>query len=345
MGGVLVKAARHHAAIPRDDGALPHAPALVEHGIAQGPEAVGAAVVPPEFGVPGEQRVAVFRLVDLGGFHDEFVDPEFCRHPLQILQLVFIGAHHEELPDHMGGATPQPPLGVQYGPCTGEDLVELSADPVARIGVLGGPIDGDDQPVDAAVDDSFRPCRAEVVRVGGRAHIEPILLANGHEVVHARMQVRFPLKVEVEVDQVPGQAIGTIEQLGQAVGVQHAGGAGEASQPARAFRTTQVARRGGLHTEAHGPSGHVGQRPAAVPMVDGLAKGPLQPPGIGTPGAVEHFQSPNPVSKDRAPTGPRAARWAGRNGHGSRGIHRVQFTLETSPNRPACAPAPLKFET
>ena len=237
---------------------------------------------------------------------------------LQGVELVFVGADHQELPHDMGRGHPRASLRLDDGPCPGEHLVEFAPDPIAGVGLLIRPVDGDDEPVDATPHQGFRPVAVDVVRIGRCAHVEPSPLPDPDEVVHPGVQIGLALEVEVEVDEVVAQALRSAQETGQAIRVEHPGGTGEGTEAARAFRAPQVAGCGRLHAEAHRPGtqGRHGLGPAGR----GPLEFPPQSPAVGHPAAVRHRHPPQPVPPSGGPPregrpglsmGDQGGRWSG----------------------------------
>ena len=169
-------------------------------------------------------------------------------------------------------------------------------------------------------------------------------LSDADQIVHARVEVGLSLEVQVEVDEVPGEAVGTAEPRFEAMRIEHARRAGETAQAAGAFRAAQVASGGGFHAQAHRPSTQIRKGAAGIPQSEGRVKSRPQSKGIPEPGSVEHSQ-PSPTVPPHRPMAGEGPTGSGQQRvRGSRGNHRVQVTLDPAANRSIHGLGPRKFE-
>lgn len=267
--GILVKTARHHTAVPCDDRALPHSPAGVLELIAQGPFAgEGIAVVPSVLWRFGQQRMAVPRVVQLGGLDFHLIHAAVLGRAKQFRHFVLIGADHQKLPHQVRAAAARF-FGVDHGLGSFHDFLKRSADAVGGIRVLGQPVDGDDQAAQTGVDQLVASHLAEVMGVCGGGTVNVVIGAAGNQRVKLRMQQWFSLEVQVYVGQPGGKVLQPFHGIPH---IQHACRSCEGTQSAWALRASQVARRGRFDGEGggHGRGWHH-RLPASLgpPMANG----------------------------------------------------------------------------
>lgn len=249
MGGVLVKAARHHQSIPSYDRALPHAPALVQQLVADGPRAVGQWTIAAVFGVLGNEVVAVFVVVDLRGFEADLIYPQLLSQSQHVVDLVFVVADHQALEDDVRRRGPCSFAGSNHVSHAGFGLFQIAVDAVLLVGVLGAAVERDDEAIQSRFNGFTRIFGVKEVGVGGGCGVDTRVVGLADQGQEVRVDVRLTLEVKSHVTHV---ALDLAQDIAEEIGLEVTGGTRELFEARRTLRTTQVAGGGGLNAQREG---------------------------------------------------------------------------------------------
>ena len=160
-------------------------------------------VVATVFAVACQQWMPVTGVVQLRGFEDQLMHAHFAGHALDFRDVMFVGLHHQELPNDVG-STLRRTRGLQDVPGAFQNAFELAADAVRGIGFLAGSIDGHNE---AGLHQALGALRREVVGVGGCRSVNAMSPAGVNQPLELGMQQGFPLKVQVAINQRFGHAM------------------------------------------------------------------------------------------------------------------------------------------
>ncbi len=116
MPGIFVEAAGQHAAVPGEDGALPHAEAAVLDGFFQHPTAVACGLITGVTQIGGDEGMAVFVFVYLGGFELQLIYAQLAGQFAEGGNFVLIGSEDEKLEYDMRFARFQSLFPLQQAP-------------------------------------------------------------------------------------------------------------------------------------------------------------------------------------------------------------------------------------
>src|SRR6185312_14914826 len=247
---IFVKTTRHYQPVPGDDGRMPQTPAMVVEAVLENIGSVPVLVITAVFFIPRYQTVGVVPVViDLGGFESYLVHPGLLCQTPYVLQLVFVWPDDEELKKHEWLFALQfffPPDDIarafQY-------FIESAAHPVLLIDILCGTVDGNDEPVQSALDCPFGVPVVEIMRIRGGCGIDPLGRSIGYHVEEGRVQIRFALKIKDQVEEFAGQLI---DRLPEKAVLQHSCRAGEGAKAAGTLGATQIAGGGRLEGQRYG---------------------------------------------------------------------------------------------
>ena len=253
VGNVFVEAARGYQAIPGDDAAVPEFPAVVLHFVFLAISAVLFFVVAGVLLVGRHQWVAVFVVVELGGFEFHFVDPDFVGEADDILHLVFVGLDDQELENEVGCWAVEFLLPLHQVPGALEHRFQLTGFTVLLVDLLRCAINGDDEAVETAFDGPFGVGVVEEVAVGGGNGIDAPIGGILDHIQKIGIDVWLALEIEDEVQQLIGNVV---HRSGKEVGFQVSCRPGKLAQAAGTLGTPEVTGGGWLKGHRKGLAPH-----------------------------------------------------------------------------------------
>lgn len=207
MGGILVEATGHHHPVPGDHAGMPQLPAMVGQGMPGTPGAIRLREVATVGQVCGDQGVSPFVIIDLGSLQLHLVHTDLLCQPVDLRDLVLVGAYHQELKDDMWGGTVQGLLPFDHMACALQDRLQVAFLSVLLVGFLCSAIHADDQAVQATFHRFPGPLVIQEMAISGGDGVQLLLMGIPHHLQELGMDIGLPLEVEDQVDQVAGQLV------------------------------------------------------------------------------------------------------------------------------------------
>lgn len=205
-----------------------------------GPGAVAVFAVAGVFFDGRNQRVPVFKIINLGGFQLHFVDADLFCEAVNFGDLMLVGPHDEELKNEVRVRFSELFLPFHHVFSALQHGFELATDSVTFISTLRSAIDRNDEAVEAGLDGAARVFVVQKMAVRGSGRENAFFIGVFDHFQKIRVDVRLALKVKNEVKQL---AVQLVDGFSKKIGFQIAGRPRKLPQAARTFGAAEVAGR------------------------------------------------------------------------------------------------------
>ena len=152
VSGIFIKTAGNYKAIPGDNIGLPQFPAMIGKLVFGNLFSVFIFFIPAEFFINGNQLIGIiFIIINLGSFKTNFINTHFCGKFFYFFYLVFIWLYYQELEKYKWCFAFKLFLPLYNVLCSFNYFIDIAANPVLLIHILGGSVNGNDKPVQPAL--------------------------------------------------------------------------------------------------------------------------------------------------------------------------------------------------